>query len=144
MAHALLRKSSFQLSRQPAPLTERGVGPAGGTKVNRYLNRARPLAAFLAIALGSTVAAPPAAVAAPAPAPARPLAAAAEAAGAALPQSAVAQVPTTAPAATAPAVSESKPFFKTTKGVVALVLTAGALGYMGYSFSNDRVSSPQR
>jgi hypothetical protein len=110
--------------------------------VNRYLNRARPLAAFLAIALCSTVAAPPAAVAAPAPA--RPLAAAAEAAGAALPQSAVTQAPKAAPAATAPVVSESKPFFKTTKGVVALVLMAGALGYMGYSFSNDRVSSPQR
>jgi hypothetical protein len=110
--------------------------------VNRYLNRARPLAAFLAIALCSTVAAPPAAAAgpAPAPAPARPLAAAAEAAGAALPQSAVAQTP--APAATPAA--DSKPFFKSTKGVLALVLTAGALGYMGYSFSSDRVKSPQR
>jgi hypothetical protein len=108
--------------------------------VNRYLNRARPLAAFLAIALCSTVAAPPAAAAGPAPA--RPLAAAAEAAGAALPQAAVAQAPATVPAAT-PAV-DSKPFFKTTKGVLAVVLTAGALGYMGYAFSNDRVKSPAR
>jgi len=108
--------------------------------VNRYLNRARPLAAFLAIALCSTVAAPPAAAAGPAPA--RPLAAAAEAAGSALPQSAVAPAPTPSPAATPAA--ENKPFFKSTKGVLAIVLTAGALGYMGYSFSNDRVKSPAR
>jgi hypothetical protein len=110
--------------------------------VNRYLNRARPLAAFLAIALCSTVAAPPAAAAgpAPAPAPARPLAAAAEAAGATLPQSAVAQAPAPAPAA----VPDGKPFFKSTKGVLAVVLTAAGLGYMGYSFSNDRVKSPAK
>lgn len=110
--------------------------------MNRYLNRARPLAAFLAIALCSTVAAPPAAAAGPAPA--RPLAAAAEAAGAALPQSAVAQTPASAPTPVATPAADSKPFFKSTKGVLAVVLTAGALGYMGYAFSNDRVKSPAR
>ena len=115
--------------------------------MNRYLNRARPLAAFLAIALCSTVAAPPAAAAGPAPA--RPLAAAAEAAGAALPEAAVAQATQAAPTApagavAAPAVADGKPFFKTPKGVVALVLTAAGLGYMGYAFSNDRVKSPSK
>ena len=107
--------------------------------MNRYLNRARPLAAFLAIALCSAVAAPPAAAVEPAP---RPLAAAAAASGAALSPAAVAQAEQAAPAA--PAVPESKPFFKSTKGALALVLTAGALGYMGYSFSHDRVKSPAR
>ena len=104
--------------------------------MNRYLNRARPLAAFLAIALCSAVAAPPAAAVEPAP---RPLAAAAAASGAALSPAAVAQA-----AHAAPAVPDSKPFFKSTKGALALVLTAGALGYMGYSFSHDRVKSPAR
>jgi hypothetical protein len=110
--------------------------------VTRYLKRARPLAALLAVALCSTFAVPPATAAEPAPA--RPLAAAAAAAGDALPQAAIAQAPGPAPAATAPAIAESKPFFKTTKGVVALALLAGSLGYMAYSFSNDRVKSPAK
>lgn len=111
--------------------------------MNRYLNRARPLAAFLAIALCSAVAVPPAAEAGPAPA--RPLAAAADAAVAALPQSALsqaAQTGQTVPAA--PAVPDSKPFFKSTKGVLAVVLTAAGLGFMGYAFSHDRVKSPSK
>jgi hypothetical protein len=137
----LLETLSYPLRRPPAPLEpERGVGPAGGYEVNRYLNRARPLAAFLAIALCSAVAAPPAAAAEPSPA--RPLAAAAEAAGPALSPSAVAQATQAAPSA--PAVSDDKPFFKTTKGVLAVVLTGVALGYMGYAFSHDRVKSPAR
>jgi hypothetical protein len=115
--------------------------------VNRYLKRARPLAAFLAIALCSTVAARPAVAAEPAPA--RPLAAAAEAAGAALPEAAVAQATQGAPAPpaaapAAPAHTDGKSFFKTTKGTIAVVLTAGALGFMGYSMSHDRVKSPAR
>ena len=113
--------------------------------MNRYLKRARPLAALLAVALCSTFAVPPAGAAGPAPA--RPLATAAAAVGDALPQAAVAQAPKpapAAPAATSPAIAESKPFFKTTKGVVALALLAGSLGYMAYSFSNDRVKSPAK
>jgi hypothetical protein len=110
--------------------------------VNRYLKRARPLAAFLAIALCSVAALP--AVAAE-PVPARPLAAAADAAGPALSPSAVAQAtqaPKAAPAATA--VADQKPFFKTTKGVLAVVLTGATLGFMGYSMSHDRVKSPAK
>jgi hypothetical protein len=113
--------------------------------VKRYLNRARPLALLLAIVLCSTVAAPPAA--ATEPKPARPLAAAAASAGEALPEAAVAQA-TQAPAtptATAPAAAvDGKPFFKTTTGVIAVALLAGGLGYMAYSWSNDRVNSPGR
>jgi hypothetical protein len=108
--------------------------------LNRYLNRARPIAALLAVVLCSTFAVPPAGAAEPALA--RPLASAAAAAGEALPQAAVAQAPKPAPAVAGPAIAESKPFFKTTKGVVALALLAGSLGYMAYSFSNDRVKSP--
>ena len=115
--------------------------------MNRYLKRARPLAALLAVALCSTFAVPPPAGAAE-PAPARPLSTAAAAAGEALPEAAVAQATQAAPAApgvAAPAASgDGKPFFKTTKGVIALALTAGALGYMAYSFSNDRVKSPAK
>ena len=114
--------------------------------MNRYLKRARPLAALLAVALCSTFAVPPAGAAEPAPA--RPLSAAAAAAGEALPEAAVAQATQAAPAApgvAAPAAAgDGKPFFKTTKGVIALALTAGALGYMAYSFSNDRVKSPAK
>jgi len=113
--------------------------------VNRHLNRARPLAALLAIVFCSTAAAPSAVAAEPAPA--RPLATAAAAAGAALPQAAAsqaAQAVPAPPAATTPAVPDGKPFFKTTKGVVALALLAGGLGYMAYSFSNDRVQSPAK
>ena len=45
------------------------------------------------------------------------------------------------PATTA---AEGKPFFKTTTGIVSLVLLGGALGYMAYSFSNGRVKSPAK
>lgn len=113
--------------------------------MKRYLNRARPLAGLLAIVLCSTVAAPPAAAAEPEPA--RPLAAAAATAGEALPEAAVAQA-TQAPApptATVPAAAvDGKPFLKTTTGVVAMALLAGGLGYMAYSWSNDRVKSPAK
>lgn len=51
---------------------------------------------------------------------------------------------TTQTAVTEPAPVGGKSFFKTTKGAFALALMAGGLGYMAYSFSNDRVSSPQR
>lgn len=110
-----------------------------------HRKRARFLGGIVAFVLCWTVAAPPAA--AVEPSPARPLAAAAAAAGEALTPTAVAQAPKTAPAAplaTTPGIAEGKPFFKTTKGILALALTGGALGYMAYSFSNDRVKSPAK
>jgi hypothetical protein len=105
----------------------------------RYLEHARPLAGTLALVLGSTFVAPPAFAAGPAPGP---IAAAAAAKVAALPAATLAQ---TAPAAPKAAADEAgKPFLKTTKGAVALVLLAGAFGYAFYSFSNGRVKSPAK
>jgi len=112
--------------------------------VTRYLKRARLLAGALALVVGLTLVAPPAFAAEPAPGPApRPIAAAATAKVEAMPAASLAQAAQAAPAA-APAETGDKPFFKTTKGVVALALLAGSLGYMAYSMSNDRVSSPGR
>jgi hypothetical protein len=48
------------------------------------------------------------------------------------------------PPAGRPAEPTGKPFFKTTKGAIALVLLAGSLGYTFYAFSNDRVKSPAK
>ena len=112
--------------------------------MTRYLKPARPLAGTLALVLGLTLVAPPAFAAGPATATSpRPIAAAATAKVEAMPAATLAQAAQAAPA-TAPAGTGDKPFFKTTKGVVALALLAGGLGYTVYSFSNDRVSSPQR
>jgi hypothetical protein len=114
--------------------------------VTRYLKHARHLAGALALIVGLTLVAPPA-FAAEAAADPRPIAAAATAKVEAMPAASLAQAAQTVPAAqAAPATAATgdKPFFKTTKGVVALALLAGGLGYTVYSFSNDRVSSPQR
>jgi hypothetical protein len=116
--------------------------------VTRYLKQAKLLAGALALVVGLTLVAPPAFAAGPAPDP-RPITAAVAAKVEAAPAAALAQTAQTAPAVQAApsatlAETGSKPFFKTTKGVVALVLLAGSLGYMTYSFSNDRVSSPAR
>jgi len=110
--------------------------------VTRYLKHARLLAGALALVVGLTLVAPPAFAAGPAPGPApRPIAAAAAARVEAMPAASLAQAAQTTPAA-APAAD--KPFLKTTTGVIALVLLAGTLGYMGYSMSNDRVKSPAK
>ena len=112
--------------------------------MTRSLKHARFLAGTLALVLGLTLVAPPAFAAGPATAASpRPIAAAATAKVEALPAATLAQAAPAAPAAT-PAETGSKPFFKTTKGAVALVLMAGALGYMGYSMSNDRIKSPAK
>jgi hypothetical protein len=109
--------------------------------VTRSLKHARFLAGALALVVGSTLVAPPAFAAGPATAPSpRPIAAAAAAKVDALPVATLAQA---APAA-APAETSEKPFFKTTKGAIALVLLGGTLGYMAYSMSNDRVKSPAK
>ncbi len=109
-----------------------------------HLNHARLLAGALAVIVGSMLVAPPAFAAGPAtPGSPSPIAAAATARVEALPAATLAQA---APAAPPAAVAETsgKPFFKTTKGAVALVLLGGALGYTFYSFSNDRVKSPAK
>lgn len=112
--------------------------------MTRYLKHARPLAGALALTLGLTLAAPPAFAAEPATAASpRPIAAAATAKVEAMPAATLAQAVPTAPAA-APAETGDKPFFKTTKGVIALVLLGGTLGYMAYSWSDDRVKSPAK
>ncbi len=110
--------------------------------MTRLLSRARPLAGVLALLVGLTFAAPPAFSA---EATAQPLAAAAAAMVEALPAAAVVQATPATPTAAKPvAASTDKPFFKTTTGVVSLVLLGGALGAMAYSFSNGRVKSPAK
>jgi hypothetical protein len=111
-------------------------------QVKRHLGHARFLAGALALVLGLTFAAPPAFAAEPTIAP-RPIAAAANAKVEALPAAVLAQAAPASPAA-APAETRGKPFFKTTKGAIALVLIAGTLGYMAYSMSHDRIKSPAK
>jgi hypothetical protein len=107
--------------------------------VTRYLKQARRLAGALAVVVGLTLVAPPAFAAVPAPA-SHPITAAATAKVAALPAASLAQA---APAAAPPA-SADKPFFKTPKGVVALVLTAGATAWLIQSRNSNKVTSPGR
>jgi hypothetical protein len=109
--------------------------------VTRYSKHARLLAGALALVVGLTLVAPPAFAASPAPDP-RPIATAATAKVEAMPAATLAQAAQAAPAAVAE--TGDKPFFKTTKGAIALVLLAGGLGYMAYSMSNDRIKSPAK
>ena len=108
-----------------------------------YLKQARPLAGILALVVGLTLVTPPAFAAEAQTsvlvAPAQPtLAAAAAAKVEAMPAAALAQAVTATPP------TSGKPFLKTGKGAVAMVLMASVLGYMGYSFSHDRVKSPAK
>jgi hypothetical protein len=107
--------------------------------LTRDLIRARSLAAILALVVGLTFVAPPAFAAAP-PAPVRPLAAAAAAKVQAAPTAALAQTAQASP----PATGGGKSFFKSTKGVVVLVLMAGAISWAAVSRSQDAVHSPAR
>ncbi len=112
--------------------------------MKRHRMHARSLAASLALVLGLTLAVPPAFAAEHAnAASSRPIAVAASARVAAAPAKALAQAAPAAPSS-APARTSDKPFFRTTKGAIALVLIAATLGYMGYSMSSDRVKSPAR
>jgi len=104
--------------------------------LTRDLIRARSLAAILALVVGLTLVAPPAFAAAP---PVRPLAAAAAAKVQAAPAAALAQA-----AQASPPAGSGKPFFKTTKGVVVLVLMATAISWAAVSRSQDAVHSPAR
>ncbi len=111
-----------------------------------YLKQARPLAGILTLVVGLTLVAPPAfateAQASVPVAPAQPtLAAAAAAKVEAMPAALLAQA---APVVPAPTTTSDKPFLKSGKGAVAMVLMASVLGYMGYSFSHDRVKSPAK
>ena len=105
---------------------------------------ARSLAGALALLMGLTFAAPPAvAEEAKAPAPTTPQKAslaAATAATLAKLDTASAVTVTQEPAAS----SDSKPFFKTTKGVIVLALMIAGTAYTLYSKDKDRVKSPIR
>ena len=103
--------------------------------MTRHRPLARLLSGGLALLVGVTLTAAPALAAGPA----RPLAAAAATRVAAIPAAALAQA---AQPAAQPA--SDKPFLKSGKGALALVLLAGALGYTFYSFSHDRVKSPAK
>jgi hypothetical protein len=112
----------------------------------RFGTWARPIAGLLTLTLAFAVAAPVAAAEASAPvAQPQTLAASAKATVAAkpLPAGAKAQA---APAAGAPTTGESKGFFKTPAGKLAIVLMAAGTGYMVYSAfkDNDSVASPIR
>lgn len=105
---------------------------------------ARLLGGALALVVGLTLAAPPALAAETATVAlvSGPIAAAAVAKVEAMPAATQAAKATPAPAAaTAPG---SKRFFSGPKGVIAIVLMAGTLGYMAHSMSSDRVKSPAR
>ena len=114
----------------------------------RLTSWTRPLAGLLAVVVGLTLAAPPASAAdavavTKAPAPSQ-LAAttAAKLATLAPAANAFAQ---TAPAAD-PVASDSRPFFKTPKGVAALVLMVAGAAYVAYRIpkDNEKVHSPIR
>ena len=109
--------------------------------MTRYLKNARLLAGSLAVIVGLTLAAPPAFAAGPAPGP---IAAAATAKVEAVPAEALAQAAAQATPAAVATETGGKPFFKTSKGAVALALLAGTFGYAFYSFTNGRVKTPAK
>lgn len=101
--------------------------------------RAKPVAAALAALLGMAVVAPPRLAAEPAPAQSPvTLTATATARVAALSGAELLAAQEAAPA------TESKSFFKTRKGVIALLLFAGATTFTFVSKDRDRVKSPIR
>ncbi|HET7293833.1 MAG TPA: hypothetical protein VFM88_15520 [Vicinamibacteria bacterium] len=116
--------------------------------MNRTMrNWVRGAALPLALLVGLTFAAPPASaaeVAAPVPAPETPsqtpVATAAAAKVAALDSAELAAA--TQDAATEPESGSS--FFKSPRGVIALVLAVAGVSYVIYSSQNDRINSPIR
>jgi hypothetical protein len=106
------------------------------------------LAGLLAVVVGLTLAAPPASAAdavAVTKAPARSQLAATTTAKLATLAPAPSAFAQAAPAAN-PAPADDRPFFKTTKGVVALVLMVAGAGYVAYRIpkDNEKVHSPIR
>jgi hypothetical protein len=147
MAHGLLAKRICRIRRVEFLLTAIAGPDRAGRRdeVTRTLKRARLLAGPLVLVVGLTLATPPAFAADPATAPSpRPITAAAAARVKAMPAATLAQAAPAAQAPTAPAEAGDKPFFKTTKGAIALALLAGAFGYVLYSIDNDRVKSPAK
>ena len=110
--------------------------------MTRDLIKARLLAGILALVVGLTLVAPPA-FAAPLPAPARPLAAAAAAKVEAMPVATLSPAAQANPTMAAPAKGD-KPFFKSSKGIVTLVLMATGIGWIAASRSQHGVHSPGR
>ena len=114
----------------------------------RLTSWTRPLAGLLAVVVGLTLVAPPVSAAdavAVTKVPVRsPLAAATAAKLAAL-APAPAAFAQAAPAAD-PAPADNRPFFKTPKGVAALVLMVAGAGYVAYRIpkDNEKVHSPIR
>ncbi len=112
--------------------------------MKRYLKHARPLAGTVALIVGLTLVAPPAFAAGPAAVTTpRPIVAAATAKVEAMPVATLAPAAQASPAAAAPAKAD-KPFFKSTKGIVVLVLMATGIGWAAASRSQDAVHSPAR
>ena len=114
----------------------------------RLTSWTRPLAGLLAVVVGLTLAAPPASAAdavAVTKAPARSQLAATTAAKLAALAPAASAFAQTPPAADTGS-SDSRPFFKTPKGVAALVLMVVGAGYVAYRIpkDNEKVHSPIR
>jgi hypothetical protein len=140
MARELLRRS--YLSRTVLTAIADPIRVGRRDSVTRSLKHARFLAGALALVLGLTLAAPTAFAAGPATAASpRPIAAAAAAKVEAIPAATLAQAAPPAPATTD---AGGKAFFKTPKGVAALVLTVGVAAWLIQSRSSDKVSSPAR
>lgn len=111
--------------------------------MKRYLNQAKPLAGISAFVLGLTMVAPPAFAAEVRATPARLLAAAAAARVEAMPAAAVAQAAQATPTPAAPT-TDGKPFFKSTKGIVVMLLMGTGLAWAAVSRNQDAVHSPGR
>ncbi len=106
---------------------------------DRLIRHVKPVAAALAVLLSTATVAPPALAAELTASPQAPtLTAAASAKVAALSSAEISASQEAAPAET------QRGFFKTRKGVIALLLFAGATTFTFVSKSRDRVKSPIR
>ena len=106
-----------------------------------WFSRVKPLAGILALVMAMTFTAPAfAAEEIAAKAASQPLSAAVTAKLNSMP------VPAAAVTQETPADTQSagKPFFKSRKGAIALLLMAGGVGYTLYSKDKDRIHSPIR
>ena len=107
-----------------------------------WISRVKPLAGILALVMAVTFTSPTFAAEAEQPAgtaAARPLTAAvaAKLETMPVPAAAVTQEP-------APETGGGKPFFKSNKGIAAIILMVGGVAYTLYSKDRDRVHSPIR
>jgi hypothetical protein len=144
VAHRLLPKRPVFHGFQTPAASFQGAGRQEEIVKRERGTWPRLTAVGLVVSLLTLVAAPIASAEGAAPAKPASLAAAASAHGAALGTQLAAKPTIRAQATPQAQGAESKPFLKSTKGVVALVAFAGALGFAAYSLNNDRVSSPGR